>query len=169
MLTLQQSGSPFDGGDLQCAPVADVIFTGGQSIYEAKRSKHSNVHAFPSSIDVPHFAQARTAQSDPADQVGIPHPRVGFFGVLDERFDSALVSDVAGLRPHVHFVFLGPVVKIDPAQLPIASNIHYLGSKSYAELPRYLAGWDAATLPFAMNDSTRFISPRTACGSTAGS
>jgi UDP-galactopyranose mutase len=139
--------------------VADVIFTGGQSIYEAKRSKHSNVHAFPSSIDLPHFAQARTVQSDPPDQAGIPHPRVGFFGVLDERFDSALVSEVALMRPHVHFVFLGPVVKIDPAQLPTASNIHYLGSKSYAELPRYLAGWDAAILPFALNDSTRFISP----------
>jgi UDP-galactopyranose mutase len=139
--------------------VANVIFTGGQSIYEAKRSKHSNVHAFPSSIDLPHFAQARTVQSDPPDQAGIPHPRVGFFGVLDERFDSALVSEVALLRPHVHFVFLGPVVKIDAAQLPTASNVHYLGSKSYAELPRYLAGWDAAILPFALNDATRFISP----------
>ena len=121
--------------------------------------RHSNVHAFPSSIDVPHFAQARVVQADPSDQAGIPYPRVGFFGVLDERFDSALVSEVAALRPDVHFVFLGPVVKIDPAQLPTASNIHYLGSKSYAELPRYLAGWDAAILPFAMNDSTRFISP----------
>jgi UDP-galactopyranose mutase len=139
--------------------VADVIFTGGQSIYEAKRSKHSNVHAFPSSIDVPHFAQARMTQSDPPDQAGIPRPRVGFFGVLDERFDSSLVTEVARLRPHVHFVFIGPVVKIDSAELPTASNIHYLGSKHYAELPRYLAGWDAAILPFAMNDSTRFISP----------
>jgi UDP-galactopyranose mutase len=139
--------------------VADVIFTGGRSIYEAKCSKHPNVHAFPSSIDLPHFAQAQTVQSDPPDQAGIPHPRIGFFGVLDERFDSALVSEVALLRPHVQFVFLGPIVKIDPAQLPTGSNIHYLGSKSYTELPRYLAGWDAAILPFAMNDSTRFISP----------
>jgi UDP-galactopyranose mutase len=139
--------------------VADVIFTGGQSLYEAKRSKHPNVHAFPSSIDVPHFAQARAIQPDPSDQADITNPRVGFFGVLDERFDSALVAEVARLRPSVHFVFLGPVVKIDPAHLPTAANIHYLGSKSYAELPRYLAGWDAAILPFALNDSTRFISP----------
>jgi UDP-galactopyranose mutase len=139
--------------------IADVIFTGGQSLFEAKRSRHANVHAFPSSIDVPHFAQARMVQSDPSDQATVPYPRVGFFGVLDERFDSALVSELAALRPHVHFVFLGPVVKINPAQLPTGSNIHYLGSKSYAELPRYLAGWDAAILPFAMNDSTRFISP----------
>jgi UDP-galactopyranose mutase len=138
---------------------ADVVFTGGQSIYEAKRSKHPNVHAFPSSIDVPHFAHARIVQPDPFDQEHIPNPRVGFFGVLDERFDSALVAELACLRPDVHFVFLGPVVKIDPAQLPKAANIHYLGGKSYSELPRYLAGWDAAILPFAMNDSTRFISP----------
>ena len=138
---------------------ADVIFTGGQSICEAKRLKHPNVHAFPSSIDVPHFAQALAVQPDPSDQAGVPHPRVGFFGVLDERFDAALVAEVARLRPALHFIFLGPVAKIDPTQLPVAPNIHYLGGKSYAELPRYLAGWDAAILPFAMNDSTRFISP----------
>lgn len=139
--------------------VSDVIFTGGRSIYEAKRSRHGNVHAFPSSIDVPHFAQARTIVREPADQERIAHPRVGFFGVLDERFDTSLLADAARLRPCVQFVLIGPVVKIDPAQLPYADNIHYLGKKSYNELPAYLAGWDAAMLPFAMNESTRFISP----------
>ena len=139
--------------------VADVIFTGGQSIYEAKRSHHANVHAFPSSIEAAHFDQARTAGEDPADQASIPHPRAGFFGVLDERLDVPLVSELARMRPDVQFVFLGPVVKIDPATLPQASNVHYLGSKSYRELPRYLAGWDAALLPFALNESTRYISP----------
>jgi UDP-galactopyranose mutase len=138
---------------------ADTVFTGGMSLYEAKRKQHPNVHAFPSSIDVPHFAQALQQQADPADQDAIPHPRAGFFGVLDERFDLALVREVAALRPKVHFVFLGPVVKIDPATLPQAENIHYLGGKSYTELPAYLAGWDVALLPFAMNESTRFISP----------
>ena len=138
---------------------ADVIFTGGQSIYEAKRSQHANVHAFPSSIEAAHFAQARTVGEDPADQAAISHPRAGFFGVLDERFDVQLVRELARMRPEVQFVFLGPVVKIDPATLPQAANVHYLGSKSYRELPRYLAGWDAALLPFARNDSTRYISP----------
>ena len=138
---------------------ADVTFTGGQSIYEAKRSQHENVHAFPSSIDVAHFAQARRAMPDAADQASIPHPRVGFFGVLDERLDVQLVSELARMRPEIHFVFLGPVVKIDPATLPQAPNVHYLGSKSYRELPQYLAGWDATILPFARNESTRYISP----------
>ena len=138
---------------------ADVVFTGGMSLYEAKRKQHQNAHAFPSSIDVPHFAQALSIKQDPEDQAAIPHPRAGFFGVLDERFDLALVGEVAALRPEVQFVFIGPVVKIDPATLPQAANIHYLGGKSYNELPSYLAGWDVALLPFALNESTRFISP----------
>ena len=139
---------------------ADVVFTGGTSLFEAKRTQHSNVHLFPSSIDVPHFAQATNGSlSEPADQAPIAHPRAGFFGVVDERFDTSLLSAVAGLRPEVHFVILGPVVKIDPATLPQAPNVHYLGVKSYVELPSYLAGWDVALLPFALNDSTKFISP----------
>ena len=138
---------------------AHVVFTGGRSLYEHKRTQHHNVHAFPSSIEVAHFAQALKPQPDPADQAAIPHPRVGFFGVLDERFDSALLAATARLRPEVHFVLLGPVVKIDEKSLPRAGNLHYLGGKSYKELPSYLAGWDAAMLPFALNESTRFISP----------
>ena len=138
---------------------ADVVFTGGMSLYEAKRKQHANVHAFPSSIDVPHFAQALEPMQDPADQATIPHPRAGFFGVLDERFDHELMAEVARLRPHTHFIFLGPIVKIDPALLPQGDNLHYLGGKAYTELPAYLAGWDVALLPFALNESTRFISP----------
>lgn len=138
---------------------ADVVFTGGHSLYEHKRTQHRNVHAFPSSIEVSHFAQALTAQQDPADQANIPHPRVGFYGVLDERFDAALMAEVARLRPEMQFVLIGPIVKIDPKSLPSSSNVHLLGGKSYNELPSYLAGWDAAMLPFALNESTRFISP----------
>ena len=138
---------------------ADVVFTGGMSLYELKRKQHANVHAFPSSIDTAHFAQAAAPLEEPADQAGIAHPRAGFFGVLDERFDHALMAQVAALRPEMQFIFIGPIVKIDPALLPQGENIHYLGSKQYAELPAYLAGWNVALLPFALNDSTRYISP----------
>ncbi len=138
---------------------AEVVFTGGHSLFEHKRALHENIHAFPSSIEKKHFMQALTPQTDPADQKNIPHPRVGFYGVLDERFDRDLLHEVAAMRSDVHFILLGPVVKIDSAVLPQADNIHYIGSKSYTELPAYLAGWDAAMLPFALNESTRFISP----------
>lgn len=138
---------------------ADVVFTGGQSLFEAKRERHPNIHPFPSSIDRAHFAQARAALPEPEDQAAIPRPRLGFYGVVDERFDLDLVAGVAAARPDWHVVILGPVVKIDPASLPQGPNLHYLGAKAYTDLPAYLAGWDVATLPFARNDATRFISP----------
>lgn len=138
---------------------ADVVFTGGYSIYEAKKHQHPNIHAFPSSIDKAHFGKARTIDLDPADQASIPHPRFGFFGVIDERFDIDMIAEAAQMRPDWQFVLIGPVVKIDPASLPTFENIHYLGGKDYKELPSYLAGWDVAIIPFAMNESTKFISP----------
>jgi glycosyltransferase involved in cell wall biosynthesis len=138
---------------------ASVVFTGGQSLYEAKRNAHHNVRAFPSSVDVEHFAQARRLTTEPADQARIPHPRLGFFGVIDERMDIELLAGVAAARPAWQIVMLGPVVKIDASVLPRPSNIHYLGGKKYEELPHYIAGWDVAMLPFARNDATRYISP----------
>ena len=137
----------------------DLVFTGGQSLYEAKCDQHRAVYAFPSSIDAAHFRKARTAVKDPEDQAGIPHPRLGFFGVIDERFDGELLDQMAMKRPDWHFVMIGPVVKIDPEKLPRRANIHYLGPKKYKQLPEYLAGWDIALLLFARNESTRFISP----------
>lgn len=137
----------------------DLVFTGGQSLYEAKCDQHPSVHAFPSSIDASHFRRARTVTEDPNDQAHIPHPRLGFFGVIDERFDIQLLDQIAGRRPDWNFIVIGPIVKIDPATLPQHPNIHYLGSKKYQELPEYLGGWDIALLLFARNDSTRFISP----------
>lgn len=138
---------------------ADLVFTGGYSLYEAKRERHLNVHAFPSSVDVRHFSQARGTVADPADQAGLPRPRLGFYGVIDERMDLELIAAAAEARPDWQFVFIGPVVKISDADLPRSANIAWLGSKDYAELPSYLAGWDVALMPFAINDATRFISP----------
>jgi glycosyltransferase involved in cell wall biosynthesis len=138
---------------------ADVVFTGGHSLFEAKCTQHDNVHAMPSSVDAAHFHQARGDLPEPPEMAQIPHPRVGFIGVIDERMDIDLLGEVAQRLPQVHFVMVGPVVKIDPASLPQSANLHYLGGRSYTELPAYLSHWDAAILPFALNESTRYISP----------
>ncbi|WP_211617577.1 glycosyltransferase family 1 protein [Hymenobacter psychrotolerans] len=138
---------------------ADLVFTGGHTLYEAKRQQHPDAHPFPSSIDKDHFGQARREMAEPADQAGIAHPRVGFFGVVDERLDIELLGQLAEAHPEWQFVIIGPVVKIDPATLPRHANIHYLGGKDYQELPAYLRGWEVATLLFADNESTKFISP----------
>jgi UDP-galactopyranose mutase len=139
--------------------IADVVFTGGQSLYEEKRRHHPNTHAFPSSIDKGHFRQARNGVAEAVDQAALPGPRLGFAGVIDERLDVDLVAAVAERRPAWQLVMVGPVVKIDPAELPRADNIHYLGSRPYAELPSFMTGWDVGLLPFARNEATRFISP----------
>jgi UDP-galactopyranose mutase len=140
---------------------ADVVFTGGHALYEHKRHRHPDMHPFPSSVEVPHFARARTlAPADaPADQRDLPRPRAGFFGVIDERMDLELIAGVADRRPGLQLVMLGPIAKIDQAALPRRPNLHWLGGRSYDQLPAYLAGWDVALLPFARNESTRFISP----------
>jgi glycosyltransferase involved in cell wall biosynthesis len=137
----------------------DVMFTGGMALYEAKKKCHPNVHGVPSSVDAPFFARARSIDDDPVDQAAIPWPRFGYFGVIDERIDLTLLAHLADTRPDWQIVMLGPVVKIDPAMLPRRPNIHYLGGKRYDELPHYVAGWDVALMPFALNDATRFISP----------
>jgi hypothetical protein len=138
---------------------ADLVFTGGLSLFDARKNRHPSVHCFPSSIDREHFGRARLKQPDPEAQAHIPHPRVGFFGVIDERMDLDLVERTAREAPELHFVMLGPVVKIDPERLPRLPNIHWLGKQSYEDLPKFLAHWDVGWMPFALNDATRFISP----------
>ena len=138
---------------------ADLVFTGGFSLYEAKKSRHPAVHPFPSSVDRAHFAQARGELEEPVDQKLSSRPRFGFYGVVDERMDLELIARVADAHPDWSLIIVGPVVKIDTAELPVRANIHYLGGKKYEELPAYLGGWDVALMPFAINDSTKFISP----------
>jgi UDP-galactopyranose mutase len=138
---------------------AELVFTGGPSLHRAKRDRHPSVHCFPSSVDTAHFRQAIEGGAEPPDQLSLPRPRLGFYGVIDERFDIPLLDFLAQARPDWQFMMIGPVAKIDPANLPWHSNIHYLGQRSYDELPSYLAGWDACLLPFARNEATRYISP----------
>ncbi|MFL6672606.1 MAG: FAD-dependent oxidoreductase [Massilia sp.] len=139
--------------------LADLVFAGGPSLYEAKRSRHANAHCFPSSVDVAHFGAARERSRSHPAQAAIGHPRLGFFGVIDERFDTALIAALADAHPEWQVVLVGPVIKIAPADLPQRPNIHYLGQQPYEALPAFLAGWDVCLLPFALNDATRFISP----------
>ena len=138
---------------------ADVVFTGGYSLYEAKRDRHDAVLPFPSAVDVDHFAAARGIVAEPDDQARIVGPKLGFYGVIDERIDLALLDAIAAARPEWQLVMIGPVAKIDDAELPRRANIHWLGSRRYDELPAHLSGWSVALMPFAINEATRFISP----------
>ena len=140
--------------------MADLVLTGGPSLFRSKRERHSNVHCFSSSVDAGHFAAANDSSvAEHSAQAGLPHPRLGYCGVIDERIDLELIAAMADVHPEWQIVMVGPVVKINPEHLPQRSNIHWLGQQSYADLPRFMAGWDLCLLPFALNDATRFISP----------
>jgi len=138
---------------------ADIIFTGGKSLYESKKQFHNNVYCFPSSVDESHFAKALNGIAIADDIANIPSPVVGYYGVIDERIDLELLRDTARELPTVSFVMIGPLAKIHDSDLPKESNIHYLGMKSYEELPHYLKAFDIAMMPFALNDATKYISP----------
>lgn len=146
---------------------AQLMLTGGPSLYEAKRELHPNVRCFPSAVDVEHYSPATPANSKRQElaaeaerqQAAIAGPRLGFFGVIDERFDIELIAAVADAKPDWNIVLVGPVVKIPAEHVPRRANIHWLGQQSYELLPHLVAQWDVCLLPFALNASTRFISP----------
>lgn len=140
--------------------LADLVLTGGPSLYRSKRERHGNVHCFSSSVDAGHFASAvGNRLPDHPAQARLPHPRLGYCGVIDERIDLDLIAAMADMHPQWQIVMVGPVVKINLEKLPQRSNIHWLGQQGYEDLPRFMAGWDVCLLPFALNDATRFISP----------
>jgi UDP-galactopyranose mutase len=145
--------------------VADVVLTGGPSLYETRKDRHPNIHCLPSAVDSAHYAPANLDASSAqarlaADLHGaMPHPRLGFFGVIDERLDLGLVERLADLRPDWQVVMAGPVAKIDPEALPRRPNLHWVGMQGYDVLPHLVSQWDVCLLPFALNEHTRFISP----------
>lgn len=136
---------------------ADLVFTGGLSLYDAKRDRHPDVHCFPSSVDHAHFGQKDLA--DHPQQAALRRPRLGYYGVIDERLDLELIQATALAHPDWELILVGPTAKIDPASLPRLANVHWMGPHLYNELPSFLAGWDVCLMPFALNPSTRFISP----------
>jgi glycosyltransferase involved in cell wall biosynthesis len=139
---------------------ADVVFTGGYRLWESKSKYHANVHFFGCGVDVAHFASARSSDLElPRELAALQKPVVGYYGVIDERIDYDLLRHLAGALPHAELVMVGPVVKVDPSELPQAPNIHWLGQRQYAELPAHVKGFDVCLMPFALNDATEYINP----------
>jgi glycosyltransferase involved in cell wall biosynthesis len=139
---------------------ADVVFTGGRQLYESKSRHHGNVHFFGCGVDAEHFSRALCADTPIAPELrSLPRPILGYFGVVDERLDYALIERLAERFPSGSVVFVGPTAKVDPSELPQRSNIHWLGQRSYQQLPAYVKGFDVCLMPFALNEATEFINP----------
>lgn len=140
--------------------LVDLVFTGGHSMYEARKQRHPRVYCFPSGVEITHYQQVYDPMIEvPPEMADLAHPRLGYFGVLDERIDWALIQAVAEQRPTWQWVLIGPEDPTIPGQLPRAANIHYLGQQPYPKLPAYLKGFDIATMPFVLSEATRSTSP----------
>jgi glycosyltransferase involved in cell wall biosynthesis len=144
--------------ELELIRRADLVFTGGYELYLSKRALHPRVRFFGCGVDYDHFRTAVKAEP-PADLEAIHGPRLGYIGVIDERLDYELIGRLAEARPDCSVMMIGPVVKVDPAKLPRAANIHYLGSRPYEQLPAYASGFSVCLMPFAMNEASAFINP----------
>jgi glycosyltransferase involved in cell wall biosynthesis len=139
---------------------ADVVFTGGHRLYVSKSRYHDNVHFFGCGVDAAHFAQARSPATPlPVEVASLPRPVLGYYGVIDERLDYELLRELAAANPDASVVMVGPVVKVDPRELPRAENLHWLGQRDYADLPRYVKAFDVCLMPFALNEATEYINP----------
>jgi glycosyltransferase involved in cell wall biosynthesis len=157
---------------------ADVVFTGGRKLFKVKSQYNDNCHFYGCGVDYEHFGKARAQETRmPEDLVAIitrdtasplaaraalPQERrrvLGYFGVVDERMDYELIGRLADANPNWSVVMIGPVFKVDEAILPKRPNLHWLGKRSYSDLPAYCRGFDVCLMPFALNESTEFINP----------
>jgi glycosyltransferase involved in cell wall biosynthesis len=139
---------------------ADVVFTGGRKLYESKSRFHDNCHFYGCGVDCAHFGSARNGRTQTPHEIrSLPRPVLGYFGVIDERLDYDLIAALADANRNQSVVMVGPVMKVDPAALPQRPNIHWLGQRSYADLPAICKGFDVCLMPFALNEATEFINP----------
>jgi glycosyltransferase involved in cell wall biosynthesis len=139
---------------------AQVVFTGGRKLYESKRRHNENCHFYGCGVEGEHFGKARSETTQiPPEISALPKPVFGYFGVIDERLDYDLIAELADINKDGSIVMIGPVLKVDPASLPHRPNLHWLGQRSYADLPNYCRGFDVCLMPFALNESTEFINP----------
>jgi glycosyltransferase involved in cell wall biosynthesis len=139
---------------------ADIVFAGGYRLAQSKARRHKNVHFFGCGVDLAHFGVARTDDTVVHESLAtIKGPVAGYYGVIDERIDYPLLAALAAALPDTAIVMVGPVVKVDVRELPRAPNIHWMGQRSYDELPAFVKRFDVCLMPFALNESTEFINP----------
>jgi glycosyltransferase involved in cell wall biosynthesis len=138
---------------------ADLVFTGGPSLYRARQGRHPRVSCFPSGVDAAHYRQAAVERARPKGRGKRAPLQLGYVGVLDERIDFELIGAIADLRPEWTISLVGPLAKIELEDIPARANIQLHGMQPYEALPGFMTTFDIGMLPFADNEATRFISP----------
>ena len=140
--------------------LADVVFCGGRKMREKRLPLNANTHFYGTGVDCDHFGSALSEKLPVDPQIAaLPGKVLGYFGVIDERLDYALIGALADARSDWSIVMVGPAAKIDPDSLPRRPNLHWLGARPYEQLPAITKGFDVCLMPFAINAATEYINP----------
>ena len=143
---------------------ANVVFTTSQKLFEKCSVINQNTFDFPNVVDWEHFSKAFIPGPDPEDLKNIPHPRLGYVGVLsDLKVDFELLLMIAKEKTDWHIVLIGEEREgqnnLIVQQLKKIQNVHFLGYKKYLELPHYMRGLDVGMLPTLINQYTSAMFP----------
>ena len=140
---------------------ADLVVTTSMALQKAKAPWNPNTILVPHGVDYEHFSRAvHEDLPEPADIAAIPHPRLGFFGLIRDWVDLDLLADVARKRPDWHIVMIGDADStVDLTGYRSLPNMHFLGRKPYADLPAYCRAFDVGLIPFKINELTEAVNP----------
>jgi glycosyltransferase involved in cell wall biosynthesis len=145
--------------DDQLVRNSDLVVVTARSLYDARLVRSRRILYLPHGVDVAHFRGALDAGTPvPGDIAALPGPVIGFFGLIEEWIDLALVASIARLRPEWSFVMIGKVA-VDIDAYAGIKNLHFLGPKLFSELPGYCKGFACGMLPFRITDMTQHVNP----------
>ncbi len=138
---------------------ADLVFVAAKTLLEPKRKLNDNTFVSPHGVDVEHFGRAQVPSLPiPSDVRDLPHPVVGFFGLIESRMDLELLGFLARSRPNWTFLMIGRVA-VAERELPSLPNLHFIGKRPYESLPAYGKHFDAAIIPYRQTQFNYHANP----------
>lgn len=137
---------------------ADHVFASAKALEDDCRQFTNRVTYLPHGVQWEHFRTAVTAAPPRPADLPASESVVGFVGMIDTWVDQDLLVALARRIAPAQVVLVGHA-RVDTSRLEAEPNIHLLGRKPFAELPAYLAAFDVALIPFAMNELTTAVNP----------
>jgi glycosyltransferase involved in cell wall biosynthesis len=152
---------PVDPREARLISAVDRVFICSEAMFRKKGGLNPHATLIPNGVDFKSFS---SPVPEPGDLAGIPHPRIGYVGVIKNQLDLDLLSRLAARHPHWQYVLVGPVGNVKGCEEAMAAlrasrNVHFLGSKAARELPGYVRHLDACLLCYRVDGYTKFITP----------
>jgi uncharacterized SAM-binding protein YcdF (DUF218 family)/glycosyltransferase involved in cell wall biosynthesis len=138
---------------------ADLVFVTSERLRQRAAQFSERVHLFPFAVNLALLQKTREAREPvPADLAALKHPIAGYVGGLHQWVDQDLLVDLATRLPTINFALVGPL-QSDVSKLKALPNIHLLGQRAHADLPRYVSGFDCGLVPYRITEYTANVYP----------